>query len=171
MIEIVAVQPTTRELRTALAVWPGVKWWSNAGVIWLGLVALTTIGLSARFDGPVMYGIIGLQAVMIYGLIPIGYVVQKRLARVGKSAPLTNLGSNWRLDEQGFCITNALSEQSLRWEAVVRVVEQKDRLIFAVTPARNHVLPLRCFGPGQQEAFRTLLADVTASGRLGRGVD
>jgi hypothetical protein len=50
-------------------------------------------------------------------------------------------------------------------------VEEKDRLIFAVTPARNHVLPLRCFDPGQLDAFRALIAEARASGRLGAGVD
>ena len=79
--------------------------------------------------------------------------------------------SVWRFDERGVRIEYPLGEQSMDWRAVVRVVEEKDRLIFAVTPARNHVFPLRCFGPGQLDAFRALIAEVRDSGRLGAGVD
>ena len=171
MIRINTVQSTERELRHATKAWPEVKWLNNVGVVWLGLVALATIGLSSRADPPLQYWIMGSQLLLIFGLIPLGQIVQRRLGSVNRSAPLRGLSSDWSLDQQGVRITSALSEQFLRWEGLVRVVEEKDRLIFAASPAWNHVLPKRSMTAEQFAAVQALVSDVTASGRLGRGVD
>lgn len=171
MIRIDTVKPTERELRHVTKAWPRVKWLNNVGVLWLGLVVLATIGLSARVDSPLRYWIMGSQLLMIWGLIPLGQIVQRRLASVSRATPLRALSSDWTLDHQGVRITSALSEQLLHWEAVVRIVEENDRLIFAVSPAWNHVLPKRSMTAEQLAELQALVSDVTASGRLGRGVD
>ena len=172
MIEVDGVRQTRREMRPVYRVWPEVRWWGYAARLSFGLLLLTTLAVAWRLSTPDAFLWIAVcLAAMLYISLAVGLIGAHRISRAGEATPLGDAASRWRFDENGLRMTYALGEQSLDWRAVVRVVEERDRLIFAVTPARNHVLPLRCFGPGQLEAFRALIADVTASGRLGRGVD
>ena len=172
MIEVGDVRQTRREMRPVYGAWPMVRWWGFAARLSFVLFLLTTLAVAWRLSTPHAFLWIAVCLVAtLYVSLAVGLIAAHRIGRAGEATPLGDAASSWRFDEKGLGVTYALGEQSLDWRAVVRVVEEKDRLIFAVTPARNHVLPLRCFGPGQLEAFRALLADVTASGRLGRGVD
>lgn len=171
MIHIGGFKPTARELRPVLKAWPGVRSWANLGVIWMGAVAIVTIILAAAVDPSVGYWIMGCQIALIYGVILLGFFVQKRIARLGAAAPLMGLDCEWCIDERGIELTTTLSKNFVDWQAIVRVVEEKDRLIFAVTLPLNYVLPKRAVTNEQIAALKALVADVTASGRLGRGVD
>ena len=172
MIEIDGVRQTRREMRPVYRAWPLVRWWGFAARLSFVVLFLITLVVAWRLSPPNAFLWIAVCLVAtLYIHLAVGLIGVRRISRASEATPFGDAASSWRFDEHGLRMTYALGEQSLDWRAVVRVVEEKDRLIFAVTPARNHVLPLRCFGPGQLEAFRALTADVTASGRLGRGVD
>lgn len=172
MIEIDGVRQTRREMRPVYRAWPMVRWWgyvARLAFVSLFLVTLAVAWWLATPDAFLWIAVCSVATLYIH--LAVGLIGAHRISRASEATPLGDAASRWRFDGNGLRMTYALGEQSLDWRAVVRVVEEKDRLIFAVTPARNHVLPLRCFGPGQLEAFRALIAEVTASGRLGRGVD
>jgi hypothetical protein len=172
MIEVAGVRQTPHEMRSVTGAWPPVRIWGYVGRSWLGLLCLTMIAASWWFAGAtITLWIEGFALALLFGSLALGLAATHHIARIAKSTPLGDAVSAWRLDDTGVRITYPLGEQSLDWRAIVRVVEEKDRLIFAVTPARNHVLPLRCFDPGQLDAFRALIAEARASGRLGGGVD
>ena len=172
MIEIAGVRPTPHEMRSVTQAWPAARVWGYVVRGWLGVLCLTMMAAAWWFGGPtVALWIEGFALVLLFGSLGLGLAATAHGARISRNTPLGDTVGHWRLDERGLRIQYPLGDQSLDWRAIVRVVEEKDRLIFAVTPARNHILPLRCFGPGQLDAFRDLLADLRASGRLGGGVD
>jgi hypothetical protein len=67
--------------------------------------------------------------------------------------------------------SNGLQTNDVDWRAIMKVRDESDRFVFLVTPAYNPVLPKRLLGEQQLADLRGLIAEVTASGRLGRGVD
>ncbi|MDP1912057.1 YcxB family protein [Brevundimonas sp.] len=172
MIEILDVRQTPREMRPVYGAWPVARWWGYVVRGWFAALFVITMAVAWWFSEPEgFFRIAVCLLVSVYGLLGLGLIANRRIGRATLAAPLGDAASRWRFDQNGLRIMYALGEQSLDWRAVVRVVEEKDRFIFAVTPGRNHVLPLRCFGPGQLDAFRALIAEVQTSGRLGSGID
>ena len=168
MIEILDVRQTPREMRPVYGTWPVVRLWGYLARGWLAVTCVGTLITAWWYSGPEgALWVAVCQIAMVYGLLGFGLIANRQIGRVTQAAPLGDASSRWRFDENGLRILYDLGEQVLDWRAVVRVVEEKDRIIFAVTPARNHVLPLRCFGPGQLDAFRALITEVRASGQLG----
>ena len=100
-----------------------------------------------------------------------GVLVQRVCAREASRAPAGGLDWHWTIDPQGLVFDNGLQINRLDWRGVKAVREEKDRFIFLVSPANNPVLPLRLLNAGQLEALRSLITQITASGRLGGGVD
>jgi hypothetical protein len=100
-----------------------------------------------------------------------GVLAQRVCAREARKAPVGGLDWHWTIDEQGFVFDNGLQTNRLDWRGVKTVREEKDRFVFLVSPANNPVLPVRLLEAGQLEALRGLITQITASGRLGGGVD
>lgn len=170
MIVVPDVQTTPKELRPTKA-WPSLRWWGSVVLIWLLLTLLVTLALCWRQPGPAALWIPLVQLVNLYGVIGLSFVVQRRIMAVARRAPAFGAPTTWRLDEEGVTLTTALVETRLDWRAIVDVAEEKDRLVLAVTPYNNPVLPLRRLSPDQLQAIRDLVETVRASGRLGHGVD
>lgn len=172
MIVVEDVRQTPHEMRLVLAAWPVVRTWGLAVRLWLAATFVTTAALILwPFDIDRNLWLLVSFYAMIVGVIALSLIANRRISKAARAAPLGDAPSRWVLDETGLRIEHALSTQSLDWRAVVRVVEERDRIIFAVLPSRNHVLPLRCLRPDQQEAVRKLIAEASESGRLGAGVD
>lgn len=170
MIEIVDVRQTPREMRPVYSAWPVVRGWGYVVRGWFAALLVITLAVAWWFS--TLEGLLWITlclVVLVYGLLALSLIANRQIGRATHAAPLGAASSCWRFDKNGLRIVYDLGEQGLDWRAVVQVVEETDRLIFAVTPARNHVLPLWCFGPGQLDAFRTLIAEVRDSGRLGSG--
>lgn len=171
MIVIEDVELNAKELRPTTRAWPGLRWWLSSGLLWITACMLVTLALCWRQPGPAALWIPLVQLVSLYGVIGLSFVIQRRVMAVARRAPAFGAPTTWRLDEQGVTLTAALVESRLDWRAIVRVAEEKDRLVLAVTPYNNPVLPLRLLSPDQLQAIRDLVETVRASGRLGRGVD
>lgn len=171
MITIENVQLTHKEQRPTLKAWPGLRRWMNAGLLWIAACMLATLAFCWRQPGPAALWIPLIQIASLYGVIGLSFLVQRKVIAVAHRAPAFGAITTWRLDENGVTLTTPIAETRLDWRAVVRVAEEKDRLVFAVTPYNNPVLPLRQLSPEQLQAVRDLVAAATAAGRLGRGVD
>lgn len=171
MIVIADVQPTPKELRPTLAAWPGLRWWSCAVLCWLAVIVLITVSITWGRSGPMATWIPVVQLAGLYGVFGINLFIYGVVMKTTRRAPASRPPTTWQLDEDGVTLTTAIAESRLDWRAVVRVAEEKDRLILAVTPYNNPVLPLRLLSPDQRQAIRDLVETVRASGRLGRGVD
>lgn len=100
-----------------------------------------------------------------------GWAVQKAAARAAAKSPTGGLPWKWSIDSKGIVFANGLQTNQLDWRAVKSVRDESDRFLFLVTPAYNPVLPQRLLDQSELAALRDLIAEVTASGRLGRGVD
>lgn len=172
MIVVDDVRQTPREMRPVLAAWPVARTWGIAVRLWLAVTFVTTAALilwslESYLD---LWLLISFYA-MVLGMIALSAITTHRVSKASQATPLGDAPSRWVLDNTGVRIEHALSAQSLDWRAIVRVVEEKDRIIFAALPSRNHVLPLRCLRPDQLETLRELIAETSGSGRLGAGVD
>lgn len=172
MIEVDRVKQTPREMRPVYGAWPGVRAWNFGVRGWSLAMLLLILGVSFSLSGPdATLWIEACVIALVVGLLVLGLLANRHINRLNQASPVGGAESRWILDVAGVRILSPLTEQALDWRAIVRVVEEGDRFIFAVTPTRSHVLPVRCLGPGQLEAVRSMIADVTNSGRLGRGVD
>jgi len=100
-----------------------------------------------------------------------GWAVRKVSSREAKKTPTGNLPWKWSIDADGIVFRNGLQTNNVDWRAIRTVREESDRFLFLVTPAYNPVLPKRLLNEQQLAGLRSRVAEVTASGRLGRGVD
>ena len=131
--------------------------------------ALTTFSLCWYEAVSSLLWIAVVQYAMIFGVIGLGFMARRHLGSLARSVPTGTGPSNWMLDQVGFSITSPISERRLDWRAVVRVLEEKDRIIFAVAPSRNYFLPTRLLTAEASTELHTLIAEAKASGRLGAG--
>ena len=170
MIDIPNVQPTLAEMRPVFGAWPATRMWGYVTRSWAATMLLLTMGLAWWFSTSVGFlWIVACVVALVYGLLAFGLIANRDIDRVSRSTPLGGAAARWVLDESGVRIIFSLGDQRLDWRAIVRVVEERDRFLFAATPARTHVLPTRCLGPDQLVALRMLIAEIHDSGRLGAG--
>ena len=167
MIEVRGVRATPRELRPVLKAWPGERWMSVVPMLWLYACMMATIVLTTRVPSHAF--IPWVQLTMLFGMFVIGFVLTRRTARAVAASPTAGHGMNWVLDEKGIRISSPVHEHGYDWRGVMRVVEDKDRFIVVISLVTNHVLPIRVLTEDQKTGLRALIADVTASGRMGAG--
>ncbi len=170
MISVAGVRPTPREMR------PIRKGWGAMHAFMLGPILVPFVGLWALACWGV--GPYADRAVLLAALIgtPVAWVVSRLLAdravaRATRLSPASDRAIDWRLDETGIELSNDLFFSRIRWGALVSVREEENRFVFLLTPPGSPILPKRVLTPDQQTELRMLLADLRASGRLGRGVD
>ena len=172
MIVVENVLPNARELRPCASAWR-----SMARLAWVQLLALfATFVMSFIFAA--IYGTeeaaiwVGVTMAAVFSvLIVSGWFVTFMGARIAARTAATRGAGRWMFDREGIRVDSALSTTAFKWEMVEKVAEERDRLIFALTPASNAILPLRSLGAEQAEELRGLIAGIEAQGRLGRGVD
>ena len=169
MIEIEAVQPNAREFRPMRRGWGLIHWAclvpSYAYLV--GFLAFGVLAGSLLPEGLFFGAVVGSWLLSLLGaqwLKQVTYNEQRK-------APTSSLPWRWRIDDEGLSFDNGLQTNRVDWRGVKIVQEERDRFLFLVTPAYNPVLPKRLMTAEQVVALKALIADVTASGRLGRGVD
>lgn len=141
----------------------------------MALAPLLTIFIAYRATGN--FGLLAVLAgvlVAAYLLRKVGFLIVRKVAdRDWRRAPTWALANTWTLDSQGLSITDGVFVTSLLWAGVSEIVEERDRFIFYFAPGQGHVLPIRFLDAGRNQItdIRELVAEVTTSGRLGRGVD
>lgn len=170
-VRIVGVQAAPRELRPAMRAWPGLTWWAKVPILWLGACAVAAAIVMFLVPMPDMatFWMGGLWLAALYGLIGLGLFLHRKGQAMTRRTPMGAASVDWRLDDAGLTFSTPISENRLAWEAVTAIREEKDRIVFAVTPYANHVLPLRALNEDQARDLAALIAEVRASGRLGRG--
>ena len=174
MIEINGVQPTAGELRPLLRGWGLIHWVAclPTVVLGLGLCAITLIAASWDPANDALADAVAVSLVFILILWAVSQrVVRGVMAKAQLSAPGTGLPCDWMIDDRGVSFATRLATSRFDWAAVKAVREERDRFVLLVSPSNNPVLPKRQTTDAQQAAFRELVGDVQASGRLGRGVD
>ncbi|MFT4912058.1 MAG: hypothetical protein ACI9YM_000631 [Brevundimonas sp.] len=173
MIVIDKVAPTARELRPIQRGW-GLIHWVGCLPVWLPMLAVLAFGVTvsvlARGALP-PFLMTGFLVLTFAAWRLSGRLAQHVCMSEARKAPVGGLVWNWTIDEQGFVFDNGLQTNRLDWRGVKTVREEKDRFVFLVSPANNPVLPVRLLEAGQLEALRGLITQITASGRLGGGVD
>jgi hypothetical protein len=171
VVHVAGVLATARELRPATGAWPGLGLWVRAPILWLGACALAAAVVMFVVPMPdtATFWMAGLWVAAVYGMIGLGLFVHRKGQAMAHRTPVGALAVDWRLDGAGLAISSPLFENRLGWEAVTAIREEKDRIVFAVTPYANHVLPRRMLNEDQARALAALIAEVRASGRLGRG--
>lgn len=173
MIVVENVQPTAREFRHITVGWGAMHWvcipYTYAFLLGLLVHGLIVSSLAGWFLPPFLFG--GCLAGSVVLWMVSGWAVRKTAASVTAKSPTGGLSWKWSIDAEGIVFTNGLQTNQLDWRAVKSVRDESDRFLFLVTPAYNPVLPNRLLDEAQLAALRALIAEVTASGRLGRGVD
>lgn len=169
MIEVFGVKATRRELRPIQKGWGSIHWLSGLPLLvpFAGLFAIVLAG-SDVLPWQLTIGV-WLGSILIWFLVK--HLVGQATMRASHRSPTGAIPNDWQLDGSGFRCSMPVATSSFDWEAVKDVIEEVDRFIFLLTPQANPVLPKRCVTPEQIDALRALVADVRASGRLGRGVD
>ncbi|MFC5343948.1 YcxB family protein [Brevundimonas staleyi] len=172
MIEVKNVQPTAREYRMVTQGWGALHWVAvlpvvvfPIGFLVFGLLALGETG--DRFPPALMF--------LAFGVTTVIWMIANALlrdvaVRAMRRSPTGREDWNWRIDADGVVFENALQSNRLDWRGVMAVREEKDRFLFLVTPGHNPVQPMRLLTPEQKTELRALIAEVTASGRMGAGV-
>ena len=174
MIEVRGVQPTAREIRPLQKGWGGVHWWACLPLLipFVGLWALALVAADAPdADGSLLRttGIIVIATTVAW--VAARYLHGMALLRATRSAPGGGSPCDWIVDGQGLEFRTGVSFARVDWAGIKGVREEKDRVVFLLTPASNPVLPKRQLTEPQLIALRQLVADVTAENRLGGGVD
>lgn len=172
-VEIEDVSPTPREMRPVNKGW-GVVHWACVVPTYAPMLGLLIFGfLAIDFaDGlipPGLFGasIIGTWAAWLIG----GWWYRRAVMRAHQMAPTGGLGWRWTINESGLRFDTPLQDNRIDWRGIKSVREEKDRILFLVTPMNNPVLPKRLLDPAQLEVLRRLIDEARASGRLGAGVD
>lgn len=172
MIEVENVQPTAREYRMVTRGWGALHWVAVLPVV-VFPVGFLTFGLAAlgetgdRFPPSLLF-LAFLATLLIWVLS--NALLRDVAVRAMRASPTGREPWNWRIDADGFVFENRLQTNRLDWRGVMAVREEKDRFLFLVTPGHNPVLPTRLLTEDQKTELRALIADATASGRLGGGV-
>ena len=173
MIEIEAVQPTAKEYRPIRRGWGAMHWvcipYTHAFLLGFLIYGIATNSLAGDVLPPLLLSgsLVGTWMVWLVA----GWVVRKVSAREAGKAPAGKLPWKWTVGPDGIVFANGLQTNDVDWRAIRTVREEHDRFLFLVSPAYNPVLPKRLLGEQQLADLRSLIAEVTASGRLGRGVD
>ena len=173
MIRIDGVQPTAREFRSITAGWGAIHWacvlYTCAYPVGFLAYAISVEAIAGDIMPPF------LMSGFLFGALVVWFLGQwaVRRASIGamRKSPAGDLAWDWSIDREGIAFTNGLQNNTIDWRAMRAVREESDRILFLVTPANNPVLPKRLLTADQLAELRTLVAEVTASGRLGRGVD
>jgi hypothetical protein len=100
-------------------------------------------------------------------------VVRTVNVRAWRASPGAHLPNTWWFDDKGFTVSDGSFVQFIRWGACMDVHQERDRMVFLMSPIHGHVLPIRFLDAGEKqlEQILGLVARVRAEGRLGRGVD
>ena len=173
MIESDGVQPNARELRPIRRGWGAIHWICipQTYAFLLGFVVYGSIvgWIAEDFIPPFLFSgvLIGSFAFWVFS----AWAARRVASGTARRTPTGDLPWKWWIGPEGFVIANGLLKSEIDWRAVKTVREESDRILFLVTPANNPVLPKRLLSEGQLAELQDLIADVTASGRLGRGVD
>lgn len=136
------------------------------GFLIFGLLALGPDG--DRFPPSLMF--LAFLTTLLVWMIS-NRVLMDVAARAARSSPTGARPWRWRIDADGLVLDNGLHHNRIDWRGVRAVLEEKDRFLFLVTPAYNPVLPSRSLTPEQKTALRALVAEVTATGRMGTGAE
>jgi hypothetical protein len=173
VIEIEAVQPTAREFRSIKGGWGAIHWvcmpYTYAFLLGFLIYGLVANSLTGHVLPPFLLS--GALFVTWIAWLVAGWAVRKVSSHEAAKAPAGNLPWKWSIGREGIVFSNGLQKNDVDWRAIRSVREEGDRFLFLVTPAYNPVLPKRLLGEQQLADLRSLIAEVTASGRLGRGVD
>jgi hypothetical protein len=173
MIEVEAVQPTAREFRSIKGGWGAIHWvcmpYTYAFLLGFLIYGLVANALTGHVLPPFLLS--GALFVTWIAWLVAGWAVRKVASHEAGKAPAGNLPWNWSIGPEGIVFSNGLQKNDVDWRAIMKVREESDRFLFLVTPAYNPVLPKRLLSEQQLADLRCLIAAVTASGRLGRGVD
>lgn len=170
MIQVHQVLPQGREVRPLKTGWGAVHWLTCLPmyVPVIGMVVLTIIAAAMYPDTSAL----GLTLVLLVLLWCAAVLLSQRsVQKARSSAPASGMAYDWTFDESGVGFTGPLTSSRYRWEAIKAVLEEKDRLVVLISIFNNPILPKRQLTDDQLSAIRTLIAEVTASGRLGAGVD
>lgn len=171
MIEVENVQPTAREFRGFSSGWGVLHWLGLAPMFAfpLGLFVFWLLAMGQDGDRvplPLFLAVV-VTAVLLWAG---GHAVMVRVAMHSiRRSPAGALPWRWRIDADGLVFDTPLQCNQLDWRGVKSVVEEGDRFLFLVTPALTPVLPKRLLSAEQTTELRALIAEVTASGRLGAG--
>ena len=174
MIKIEAVQPNARELRPISKGWGAIHWWACLPIYILivGLCVLVlTVAAMRAYDQALANAVVAIMFATVIAWLLSQSVARKAMAAAQRRAPSAALPCDWTFGEEGVGFVSALAASRYDWRAVVAVREEKDRFVLLISPAYNPVLPMRQLNADQIVALKALIADVTVSGRLGRGVD
>jgi hypothetical protein len=174
MIKVSDVQPTAREFRPITG-----GWGAGIHLACLILTCAWPFGFIAyAISVEVLAGDVlppFWMSGFLFGTLAVWFLGRWVAGRASVSAvrnsPAGDRSWNWSISRDGIAFTNGLQTSSIDWRAMKAVREESDRILFLVTPANNPVLPKRLLNDTQLADLRVLIADVTASGRLGRGVD
>lgn len=174
MITVASVRAEADELRPITGGWGGLHWWATLcqAVPYVGLVILT---LFASAHDPDDQAFANALVGILIGTFVL-WVAARRWAfqagiKAGRLAPAGSRATDWTLDGNGVGWSSAVSTSRLDWAVIKAVREEKDRFIILVSPNNNPVLPKRQMTDDQIAALKAIVADITASGRLGAGVD
>jgi len=173
IVRIDAVAPNAREMRSIKRGW-GLIHWVCFLPTYVPLLGIIVLGVTVNlFAGDYLPSFLISATLIGTGLL---WLLTTKLARwacahEARKAPVGGLDWCWTIDAQGFAFDNGLQSNRLDWRGVKAIREDRDRLVFLVSPSYNPVLPLRLLEPDQTEALRQLIAHARVSGRLGAGVD
>ena len=173
MIEIRDVYPSPNEVHPVTRGWGWVHW-----VVWLPSVVpylvMSLLAVLVAAWGPEGTAPVLAVALLIGGSLLTmgsGWAVQAIMRRKALSSAAASGGHDWAIDDAGVSLTNAVLQTRYRWEGFHGVLDEKDRFVFLISVAGGLPLPKRYLAAEQIDALRALVADVRASGRMGRGVD
>ncbi len=173
MIEIEAVQPTAQEFRSIKRGWGAIHW-ICIPYTYAFLLGFLIYGLLVSvFAGDVLppFLLSGCLLATWLGWLAARWAVERVSTYEARKAPAGNLPWKWSIGTESIAFANGLQTNQVDWRAVKTVREEPDRFLFLVTPGYNPVLPKRLLSEQQLTDLQALIAEVTASGRLGRGVD
>lgn len=174
MIQILQVLPQGREARPFMKGWGAIHWAPCLPLyvlcIGIGVLFATAYGWAYEEEGR------SLRILIITLAIFVLWAMTTKLSehvyrKANKSAPSSGLPCDWTLDQSGIAFSSALASSRTNWEAIKAVREESDRIIILLSPSANPILPKRQLTDEQLSAIRALVDEVTASGRLGAGVD
>ncbi|WP_420480214.1 YcxB family protein [Brevundimonas sp. FT23028] len=152
---------------------PAIEWVGRgADVLVLALPYALVIFAWVGGRHVVLWMAVALLFVVVVQRIAVA-ILKRLIAREWRQSPAGRLPKTWALDEGGVTISDEVSTYIIRWGGVTAVREEKRRFVFYVGPGTAYRLPIRFLDAGRNQIadIRALIAEVTASGRLGRGVD
>jgi hypothetical protein len=149
--------------RAQVAVTTHSRWVLWRLVFVVGMIPLVLIGF-ALAHGQSLVSAIRNNLAFIIGF-PVCWLVGMLLAlrwgaaRTLRTSPAAGGDRTFTIDENGILIEGGLSNGSLTWPAIVRVVETRDLVLLFLSSRMAHVIPKDAFAtPADLERFRELVA-------------